>query len=332
LNTPFPVIICDDSNLARKQMAHALDGWNVDITFAQHGAEALEAIRQGKGDLLFLDLNMPVMDGYELLERIQHEDLPTMVLVVSGDIQPDAYIRVKNMGAIDFIKKPINTDNVTDILHRYGLLDVLSAGQKPALLPSDTAIDLRSYYQELSNIAMGHAADRLARLLNVFIQLPIPRVALINIDELDMILHHHSSEDQGAIVSQGFISSGIAGEVLLMFSESSIQDMAKLLKYEGDINVSSEKEILIDLANVLSGAFLNSLAHQLDIIFSQNSPVILSFTDELTASNNTEQRWDKTLSIEISYRIEEHNISCDLLLLFTEDSLDALNQRTQFFQ
>lgn len=331
MNKPFPIIICDDSSLARKQMARALQNWNVDITFAKHGAEALDAINQNKGDLLFLDLNMPVMDGYQLLECIRKEDLPTMVIVVSADIQPDAYSHVKNLGALDFIKKPVNTKIISEVLYKYGLMNEISIAETPIPIPSDTTIDLKSYYQELSNIAMGQAADRLARLLKIFIHLPIPRVALISMDELDMIILNHADKNNGAIVSQGFVSSGIAGEVLLMFSESNTKDMAKLLHYDDNIDNVTDKDILIDLANVLSGAFLNSLATQLDITFSQNSPLLLNLKNSLIHPD-APQRMNNTLSIEIAYRIAEYGISCDLLLLFTEDSLDALNERVKFFE
>ena len=350
MNKPFPIIICDDSSLARKQMARTLQDWNVDITFARHGAEALEAIHQGKGDLLFLDLNMPIMDGYQLLERIQQEDLPTITIVVSADIQPDAYTRIKNLGALDFIKKPANTELISDVLYQYGLMNEMNPTEIPSSLPSDTTIDLKSYYQELCNVAMGHAADRLARLLKVYIQLPIPRIALITTDELDMIIVNHTDKSNGAIISQGFVSPGIAGEVLLMFNESSTQNIAKLLQYDASINSAvdtlnthsldttafinsaAEKEVLIDLANVLSGAFLNSLAHQLDITFNQNPPLLLNLKSSLLKKSAASQHMKKTLSIEITYRIAEPKITCDLLLLFTEDSLDVLNERVRFFE
>lgn len=119
----IPLLICDDSNMARKQVARSLpDEWDVDITFAKDGAEGLKAIREGKGEMLFLDLTMPVMDGYQVLENIRKFDLPSMVIVISGDIQPDARDRVMKLGAIDFIKKPVNKEKLRDVLDRYGLL------------------------------------------------------------------------------------------------------------------------------------------------------------------------------------------------------------------
>jgi len=117
------VLICDDSNMARKQMARALpENLNAEITFAKNGEEAIEIIQQGQQEVLFLDLTMPVMDGYETLEVIKQRDLPIIVIVVSGDIQPEARERVKKLGALDFIKKPVDKEKIYSVLDEYGLL------------------------------------------------------------------------------------------------------------------------------------------------------------------------------------------------------------------
>jgi two-component system chemotaxis response regulator CheY len=117
------VLICDDSNMARKQMSRALpDNWPTEITFAKNGAEAIEIIQAGGQELMFLDLTMPVMDGYETLEAIRKDDLPIMVIVVSGDIQPEARDRVKKLGAIEFIKKPVDQSKIAAVLTDYGMI------------------------------------------------------------------------------------------------------------------------------------------------------------------------------------------------------------------
>ncbi len=118
-----PLLICDDSNMARKQVKRALpEGWSVDITFAGNGEEALEAIREGKGEMVFLDLTMPVLDGYGVLEKIKEEGLKAVVIVISGDIQAAAQERVRALGALDFIKKPINAEKLADTLNKFGLI------------------------------------------------------------------------------------------------------------------------------------------------------------------------------------------------------------------
>lgn len=119
----IPLLICDDSTLARKQIVRVLpEAWEVDLSFASDGFAAIEAIRQGKGEIVFLDLTMPGMDGFGVLETIRSENLKCMVIVISGDIQPRARERVMQLGAIDFIKKPVNREILWDTLHTFGLL------------------------------------------------------------------------------------------------------------------------------------------------------------------------------------------------------------------
>lgn len=336
MGSPIPVVICDDSRLARRQMARALTQWNVAITETTNGLEALEAIRAGKGELLFLDLNMPLMDGYEVLNRIRSQDLPTLTVVVSGDIQPCARKRVLSQGALDFIRKPIDLNRLGQTLRSFGLLEALDQTRLPphetANAPDHTdnapvsaAIALSDSYQELSNVAMGEAANLLAQLLDTFIELPVPRIQMIDARELSTTLEQAFQADTLTTVCQGFIAPGISGEALLTMSARNADTLAQLLKHDGTLTDQVERELVMDIANVLIGAFLNGLGSQLDLRFSQGSPLMLR-KNTLPHTNNCACAVQRTLSIDISYRIEGHDISCDLLMLFTEDSLTTLNE------
>lgn len=119
----IPLLICDDSMMARKQVARSLpQGWDVDITFATNGLEGIQAIREGKGEMVFLDLTMPDMDGYQVLETVKNEGLNAVIIVISGDIQPTAHARVTQLGALDFIQKPVNPEKLADTLRKFGLI------------------------------------------------------------------------------------------------------------------------------------------------------------------------------------------------------------------
>ena len=116
------ILICDDSSFARTQLQRALPAaWGSCLSFAADGREGLAAIRAGRAELVFLDLNMPGMDGYAVLEALQHEGHDSLVIVVSGDIQPEAQERVRRLGAIDFVKKPVDPERIGAILERLGL-------------------------------------------------------------------------------------------------------------------------------------------------------------------------------------------------------------------
>lgn len=322
------VLICDDSSFARKQMARALPkDWPTEISFATNGTEGLEAIRQCKGEVVFLDLNMPGLDGYEVLQAVQSDDLSGTIVVVSGDIQPEAHQRVHALGAVDFIKKPVNSDEVADILRR---LDLWSGSATRSEL-EPVVIDVRDGCREITNVAMGRAADLLARLLDVFVVLPVPRVDMLEGGDLRMTLENIARSESVAGVCQGFIGGGVAGEALLIFHESSYADLAELLKYEGEVDESAQVELLMDTASILIGACLKGLADQLDISFSQGHPLILGRHTKISdlVQRNAE-RWTNILAIEMGFKIENHNISCDLLLLFTEDSIRILEDRLSY--
>lgn len=330
------VLICDDSSMARKALARTLpDGWDVHLSFAENGVQALTAIRQGLADILFLDLNMPVKDGYQTLEEIRQEDLSTMVIVVSGDVQPEARKRVMALGAVEFIKKPTSTDVLEELVERFGLYTPPEGidEQPPRLKEVEVGeIGIQDFLQEIVNVAMGQAADLLARLLSVFIKLPVPNVNLLEASELQMALEQIERSDDFSAVCQGFIGGGISGEAFLMFSDSSLKEIAQLLNYEGVLTRNEELELLMELASILIGACTSGIAKQMDVSFSQGQPVVLGHYDrvsDLIKSNAARSK--QILAIELAYEIENYDIQCDLLLLLTEDSIDALNTRLSYY-
>lgn len=111
------ILVVDDSSIARKMLIRSLPAhWDVDIQQASNGLEALEIYRQGDVQLMFLDLTMPEMDGYQLLEALQPAGPQCPIIVCSADIQPLAQEKVLALGALAFIKKPVDMAKIEQIL------------------------------------------------------------------------------------------------------------------------------------------------------------------------------------------------------------------------
>ena len=329
----IPVTICDDSSFAQKLLARALpENWDIEVTFASNGFEGLDAVRQNKAEVMFLDLTMPDLDGYGVLEAIAKEGLNSIVIVVSGDIQLAARKRVLALGAIDFIKKPIDSGQMLEILNKFGLIsETLEGSNKIGAVIASAEVSLPNMYQEIANIAMGQAADLLAQHLDAFIVLPVPSVNTIEATELQMVLQSIGYSKNTSAVFQGFIGNGIAGEALLIFNHPSFEDMASLLKLEGDITRNVEIELMMDIASILIGAFLKAYFRMLDVQFSQSHPKLLADNHIRDLTDSHEISWKQTLSIEINYSIEDHDVNCDLLILFAEDSIETMDKRVGFY-
>lgn len=321
------VLICDDSSFARRQMARAIpEDWDVNLHYAENGEQALALIRAGKVDLTFLDLNMPVLDGYQTMAQIREHDLPTMVIVVSGDVQAQARERMKAMGALDFIAKPVDTSKLSELLRQYGIHTGSGGARQIDEQQPLTHIDPMDAYREMANVAMGQAGERLAKLLGEFINLPIPNVNLIESSELRMAIAEIQHKTYVSAVSQGFISPGINGEALVIFNETNFASLVSLLKYSNHgLSEQHEIEALMDVSNILIGACLNALAEQLNVRFSQNHPIILGRHCDLDQLlKNSVSKWKQIVAIEIGYSIEHRDINFDLLLLFPKESMDVM--------
>jgi DNA-binding response OmpR family regulator len=105
------ILIVDDMQLMRKMIGMCLErAGYTNISFADDGDVALEAINETIPDLVILDLNMPRMSGYEVCKALRAqestESLP--ILVQSASETPEERVEVFASGATDFVSKPIN--------------------------------------------------------------------------------------------------------------------------------------------------------------------------------------------------------------------------------
>lgn len=119
----FTALICDDSMLARNQLKKSLPAdFEATILTACNGLEAMAILRSQDVGIMFLDLTMPELDGIGVLQAIKAEQLDTLVIVVSADIQPQMQQMVMQLGALAFIHKPVNSVKLGAVMKQFGIL------------------------------------------------------------------------------------------------------------------------------------------------------------------------------------------------------------------
>jgi two-component system, NtrC family, nitrogen regulation response regulator NtrX len=100
------ILIVDDEASIRRTLREILEFEKYEVQEAQDGVDCLVKLKQGKFDLVILDIKMPKMDGLEALERIQVLTPETPVIVISGHGNLDTAVEAVKKGAFDFISKP----------------------------------------------------------------------------------------------------------------------------------------------------------------------------------------------------------------------------------
>jgi CheY-like chemotaxis protein len=110
------ILVVDDSALARRLNRRILEELGYDVEEALGGAEALEQYALGQHDLVILDMLMTGMYGLEVLQKLKELNPSLPVIVVTADIQRSTRDQVKEGGASAMVNKPINKDELAEIL------------------------------------------------------------------------------------------------------------------------------------------------------------------------------------------------------------------------
>jgi len=112
------VLIVEDSVTMRQLLHFALQrlGDNVEIVEAGNGLEALKIIQQGGVEVALVDLNMPVMDGFKLIQHIRENPASQniSVVIITTESKQDSVDKAKALGIQHYITKPIKQSSVLE--------------------------------------------------------------------------------------------------------------------------------------------------------------------------------------------------------------------------
>ncbi|MFZ5565292.1 MAG: response regulator [Thermodesulfobacteriota bacterium] len=135
------VLIVDDTKLVRHVLAKKLEPYTSEfnVLTAENGREAVDHIQAVKVDLVVTDLQMPVMDGFELLAHLSnsHPEIPVFVMTANGS--PEVEQRIDAMGSsIKYFEKPIDVESLLSAMR-----GIFNAGAQGAV----NGISLASFLQ-----------------------------------------------------------------------------------------------------------------------------------------------------------------------------------------
>ncbi len=115
----FRILVCDDEDLLRNSLEEILTEQGFDVRGVALGADALDAIGgPAPPDLLILDLRLPDLHGLEVLERARKRAPDLAVLIVTAHQTVDTAIRALKLGALDYIVKPFDLEDLSATIQR----------------------------------------------------------------------------------------------------------------------------------------------------------------------------------------------------------------------
>src|SRR3954463_16768847 len=110
--SPRRVMIVDDEKGVREALKQVLEYEEIEVRVSASGNEVLLAYPDFKPHLVFLDVKMEGMDGLETLKKIRELDSQAQVVMISGHGTIQTAVEATQLGAYDFLEKPLDTDRI----------------------------------------------------------------------------------------------------------------------------------------------------------------------------------------------------------------------------
>ncbi len=140
------LLIVDDETLLLKKLKLLLDFLADEVFTATNGKEALEVMKQQKIHCVICDINMPVMNGVDVIKSIRKDGIDVPFIFYTGHGNHELMLEAAKYGAFDFLNKP-NLDGLEEVVERG-----LNVGTKSPTKPEAETDFLSEYAQILKQL------------------------------------------------------------------------------------------------------------------------------------------------------------------------------------
>ena len=106
------ILIIDDEIEICESIKMSLEYEDYHVEYTNYPSEGIEKLRSSKYDVLLLDINMPELNGFEVLKKIKSDDKDINVIMISAHSSVENAVKATKLGAFDFIEKPIDRDKL----------------------------------------------------------------------------------------------------------------------------------------------------------------------------------------------------------------------------
>ncbi|MCB0742984.1 MAG: sigma-54-dependent Fis family transcriptional regulator [Ignavibacteriae bacterium] len=106
------ILVIDDEEFIRMNLKNIFDSEGYAVDLKENGTKGLDALTQNEYDLAFLDINLPDINGLEILKQIKTEQPELLVIIITGFSSVESAVDALKLGAYDYIKKPFKADAI----------------------------------------------------------------------------------------------------------------------------------------------------------------------------------------------------------------------------
>jgi two-component system KDP operon response regulator KdpE len=139
---PLKVLVVDDEPAIRRFLRTSLTAQGYQVTEAENGAAALDNLRRNTTDILVLDLGLPDITGFDIIERLRGQGSTVPIVVLSSRSDETGKVTALDLGADDYITKPFGIDELLARVRAALRHRLQQEGERPVFRCGELSVDL----------------------------------------------------------------------------------------------------------------------------------------------------------------------------------------------
>ena len=188
--------------------------------------------------------------------------------------------------------------------------------------------DEKDCLQELMNVAYGSATAAITEILDAFAKLSIPKIQIINANELKTYLSNELNLNVEHLVSLQQINGTLSGENMFVIDKQSAKNIAyKFGLEEDEINDEEMADIVLEITNILSSSTISQLAEDMETNVSFSAPTVRIITSVDQLKNLFISKYEKIIIISTQLIFQDLDINGELFIFTTDNSILYIKEK-----
>lgn len=246
------ILIVEDNKMNLKYITSLLNKWNLNFEVCMNGQEACDITAEKKFDLIFMDLQMPLMDGFEASQVIrsrenQNQNIPIIALTASTFLSKKRL--ALKAGMSDFLSKPFTPNQLFDVISKFlGKKNTVPISKKEFAFSTQLDTD---YLYKIYGTDSNYAQDMIETFLEIIDdEMLVLKDSLVQSDKKDLIKKLHKIKPTFAMVGLNKIALNIENVESRLQNEESLvlslwfEELEELLLFYKPILKSEVKKLI----------------------------------------------------------------------------------------
>jgi chemotaxis protein CheC len=188
--------------------------------------------------------------------------------------------------------------------------------------------DEKDCLQELMNVAYGSATAAITEILDAFAKLSIPKIQIINANDLKAYLSKELNLDVEHLVSLQQINGTLCGENMFVIDKQSAKNIAyKFGLDENEVNDEEIADVVLEITNILSSSTISQLAEDMETNVSFSAPTVKTITSIDELKNLFISKYEKVIIISTQLIFEDLDINAELFIFTTDNSILYIKEK-----